>query len=85
MLYKFADETTYIECSATGRKYKIRRGTHATWKTLLHICYIHLASVRFAHFQKVFKQVSSIATSIQCPTSYLTGTYPTSTYPTILW
>ena len=84
MLHKFDDETTYIECSATGRKCKMRRDTHATRKTLLHIYYIHLASVRFAHFQKVFKQVSSIPTSIQYPTSYITGTYPSSTYPTIL-
>ena len=35
----FVDETTYIECNATGRKYKIRRDTSCSLKNFIYVAY----------------------------------------------
>ena len=33
----FVDETTYIKCNATGRKYKIRSGTSCNSKNIIYV------------------------------------------------
>ena len=35
----FVDETTYIECNATGRKYKIRRDTSCSSRNIIYVAY----------------------------------------------
>ena len=35
----FVDETTYIECNATGRKYKIRRDTACSLRNVIYVAY----------------------------------------------
>ena len=35
----FVDETTYIKCNDTGRKYKIRRDTSCSSKNIIYIAY----------------------------------------------
>ena len=35
----FVDETTYAECNATGRKYKIRRDTSCSSKNVIYVAY----------------------------------------------
>lgn len=86
MLHKFDDETTYIECSATGRKYKIRRDTHATRKTLLHILLHSSCFCEICTLSKSFQ--TSIKYSNKYPISnivyyrYLSNQY-LSNYPLI--
>ena len=67
MLHKFADETTYIECSATGRKYKIREETlmqlekhYCIYITFILLLWDLHTFKKFSNKYKVFSQVSNI-------------------------
>ena len=35
----FVDEATYIECNASGRKYKIKRDTSSNSKNVIYVAY----------------------------------------------